>query len=1178
MGNTNSNRNTSFYFILQECLTSGFFLSGVVLALLVWLVDPFIDAVFLQQGTIYQQLTVPEASEKYFRLVVSGLILIFSATGSVLINHSRRTREDFNRTTSHLNAIINTETDCVKTVSKDGTLLSMNPAGLALIGAKSFNEVEGLCVYDLVTPEFRDDFIDLNKRVFAGETVELEFEITGLNGDHKWVDTHATPLTDDSGTIMAHLAVTRNITRRKEIEETLRENERQLIEAQHMAHVGSWHWDITSDMIKWSDEVYRIYGLSREDVPVLTRERIMEALHPDDRDRIYQNIDQTVDLGIGNDNEYRLIRPDGSIRTVSSRREVKFDKDGKVASLAGTVQDITERKLEEEATRKNQKRLRDAQRIAMLGFWEVDIVRDTTFWSEEIYTIFGVNPDIFTPDANSIAELIYPDDRESVRCAIEAALHDDIPFNMDYRIVRPDGALRHIHTQGELIRDDNGAPLYRLGTLIDITARKLAEDALLKNHQLLSSVIEAPQDMIYVKDVEGRFLVANSALAEFLGRSKEEIIGKTNADIFPPDAARRADQEDEEILSTGKPNTYEHTMEIGGEKRTRLSEKAIFRDDEGNILGLVGISRDITERKRIEDALKKSQRLFEEAEEIGRIGHWEWDYLEDRLVDCSEQYARIHGLTMEEMLTSHASYKQDQAMIHPGDIERFNKAETAARESLKGLNIEYRIITAQGQLLHVQEISEFEVDATGKIIRTYGTLQDITERKQAEEELSYQASHDTLTGLVNRYEFERRAKHLLETISTKSDEHALCYLDLDQFKVVNDTCGHPAGDELLHQLGAVLREKVRKTDTLARLGGDEFGVLMEDCSMEHALRVANSMLQVIQDYQFSWEGQIFRLGASLGLVAITKEAIPNLSELMKQADAACYMAKDLGRNRIHMYREEDSTMAQRKGEMRWVTRIYQALEDNRFCLYAQPIVPLDNSNKEHYELLIRMKDEKGKLIPPGAFLPAAERYNLIAQLDRWVIEHAFRLLALNPGFQQKIEFISINLSGQSLADDSFQEYVTHQFEASDIAPSRICFEITETTAISDLNTANKFISKMKTQGCKFALDDFGSGLSSFAYLKNLPVDYLKIDGMFVKDIIEDPIDRAMVKSINEIGHVMGMHTIAEFVENDVIKGMLTQIGVDYAQGYGIGKPQPFDELLCSPDNKKTATIVKINSK
>jgi diguanylate cyclase (GGDEF)-like protein len=433
-------------------------------------------------------------------------------------------------------------------------------------------------------------------------------------------------------------------------------------------------------------------------------------------------------------------------------------------------------------------------------------------------------------------------------------------------------------------------------------------------------------------------------------------------------------------------------------------------------------------------------------------------------------------------------------------------------------------------------------------------------RKQTEAQLTFHASHDALTGLVNRREFERRTERLLLTVKRDKDRHALCFMDLDQFKVVNDTCGHTAGDEMLRQLSSALQSVVRKRDTLARLGGDEFGVLMEHCSLDDAHRVATTLQKAIQDYQFAWEEHSFKVGVSIGLVPIT-ESTSNLTLLLRDADVACYMAKDKGRNRIHVYHAEDVESTRRHGEMQWVTRLSHALEEDRFCLYVQAIVPLDASDDTHYEFLLRMIDETGEIIPPGAFLPAAERYNLITKIDHWVIEKSISLLADNPAFLNQVNFCSINLSGQSLTDPEILKFIVSLLKKSEIQGEKLCFEITETAAISNLNMAMKFISTLKNLGCRFALDDFGSGLSSFAYLKNLPVDYLKIDGMFVKDMVDDPIDHAMVKSINEIGHVMGMKTIAEFVENDVIKGMLKEIGVNYAQGYGIGKPQPFPELI-----------------
>ena len=584
--------------------------------------------------------------------------------------------------------------------------------------------------------------------------------------------------------------------------------------------------------------------------------------------------------------------------------------------------------------------------------------------------------------------------------------------------------------------------------------------------------------------------------------------------------------------------------------------RGIF-DEQGNLLYLDGVIVDITDHKQTAAALRKSEERFSLAMQGANDGLWDWD-MNTGEIYYSPRWKSMLGYAEDDLEPNLSEWKR---IVHKDDMDRALSEVEACKNNIKDkFEVEFRMQHKDGHYLDILSRAFVVKDEKGVINRLVGTHVDITSRKKADAQITFQASHDALTGLVNRYEFERRAERLLSTVLQNEDEHALCYMDLDQFKVVNDTCGHVAGDEMLRQLSTVLQETVRDRDTLARLGGDEFGVLMEHCSLDDAHRVATTLQKAIQNYQFSWEGRSFKVGVSMGLVAITK-ITTNLTELLRVADAACYMAKDKGRNRIHVSHAEDSEVAQRHGEMQWVTRIQHALDEDKFCLYAQSIAPLDNSSDEHYELLIRMIDDKGEVIPPGAFLPAAERYNLITQIDRWVIDSAFRLLAENPVFQNQINFISINLSGQSLAEQDLLDLIIKRLDETDIVGEKICFEITETAAISNIVSAKKFISTLKELGCRFALDDFGSGLSSFAYLKNLPVDYLKIDGMFVKDIVDDPIDHAMVKSINEVGHVMGMKTIAEFVENDEIKGMLREIGVNYAQGYGIDIPMPLDDLL-----------------
>jgi len=448
----------------------------------------------------------------------------------------------------------------------------------------------------------------------------------------------------------------------------------------------------------------------------------------------------------------------------------------------------------------------------------------------------------------------------------------------------------------------------------------------------------------------------------------------------------------------------------------------------------------------------------------------------------------------------------------------------------------------------------------GEIVGAVLVFQDKSREREYVSRLSHLASHDALTGLINRREFELRLQRVLATARDGDGHHAVLYLELDQFKVVNDTCGHAAGDELLRQVAVMLRPRLREGDALARLGGDEFGVLLEHCPPEPALRIAEALRKSIADLHFTWQRRSFRIGVSIGLVNVSG-GHGTLANVLSAADAACYMAKEKGRDRVQVYRAGDREVALRQGEMEWVNRLHRALADRRFVLYAQPIhdVQAGAAAPLSVELLLRLLDENNAVVPPMAFIPAAERYNLMPTIDRWVIETAFGILAQqrsDPG-ATPLHSCAINLSGASLSDDQFLAFLRAQFARFAIPYALICFEITETTAVTSLSKASDFINALRQLGCRFALDDFGVGMSSFTYLKHLPVDFLKIDGSFVRNMLDDPVDRALVETIHRIGHVLGMQTIAEAVESDAVLAALRTIGVDYAQGYGIAEPEPF---------------------
>lgn len=430
--------------------------------------------------------------------------------------------------------------------------------------------------------------------------------------------------------------------------------------------------------------------------------------------------------------------------------------------------------------------------------------------------------------------------------------------------------------------------------------------------------------------------------------------------------------------------------------------------------------------------------------------------------------------------------------------------------------------------------------------------------RQAQETIHHMAFHDSLTDLVNRQEFERRVGSALEQARERDVTHALLYIDLDQFKVINDTSGHIAGDELLRQLAHVLKQHVRESDTLARLGGDEFGALLESCPMNRAYNIAEALRQAIRNFHFVWDGKPFAVGASIGLVMLDRDTI-SATDALSSADMACYAAKDLGRDRIHVFEKGDEELTRRRGEMQWVARINEALSENQFVLYQQNIKSLNNGIDGHSEFLLRMLDYDNKIIPPGAFIPAAERYNLMPAIDRWVISNAFSHMDTRSNGGSRKDGIDkhfINLSGASLSDGDFFDFIKLQIENHHLSPLQIGFEITETAAISDMRLAVEFIEGIRNLGCSFALDDFGSGLCSFSYLKSIPVDYLKIDGCFVRGMKKSAMDAMIVQAINDVGHVAGLKTIAEYAEDEGIIEELKNMGVDYAQGFGIGHPEP----------------------
>ncbi|PHM07766.1 EAL domain-containing protein [Nostoc sp. 'Peltigera malacea cyanobiont' DB3992] len=688
---------------------------------------------------------------------------------------------------------------------------------------------------------------------------------------------------------------------------------------------------------------------------------------------------------------------------------------------------------------------------------------------------------------------------------------------------------------------------------------KQAEIASQQSEICYRAIVEDQTEMIARYLPDGRLTFFNKAFALYFGRSPEELLGSRDQPIIL-EADRERVAEFIALISADNPVVIiEKRVVVAGKARwTKWHNRMIF-DEQGCFLEFQSVGYDITEFKQIEETLFQEKELAQvtlqsigdavlTTDAFGRIKYI--NPVAKFLLGCSETSAE--GLLLEEVF----------GIVHEATRETVqNPIEQALKENRTVSLANHTVLINQNnQEIAIQDSAAPIRNREGQVIGAVMVFRDVTQNRLLSRQLSWQASHDALTGLVNRQEFEQQIQQALHLAKLDYQIHALCYLDLDHFKIVNDTCGHLAGDELLRQVTILLQEKIRKTDTLARLGGDEFGVLLSQCLPEQALRVANDLLLCVQEFRFVWHEQVFSIGVSIGLVGIDMNS-ESLAEIIRTADAACYTAKNRGRNRVYFAQTDDQERLQQRGEMQWASRISHALESDWFCLYVQPIASITPvaQKGDYYEVLLRLHDEQGNLVLPMTFIPAAERYDLMHLVDRWVIQALFSNWIRFVGDKQST--YAINLSGSSINDDQFIDFLYEQFTLHSISPQSICFEITETVAIANLSKARKFIQSLQQIGCRFALDDFGVGMSSFAYLKSLPVNYLKIDGSFIRNIIENPVDNAIVTAITHISNVMGIKTIAEFVENEAILERITALGIDYAQGYGIGMPRPLESIL-----------------
>ncbi|HVL00595.1 MAG TPA: EAL domain-containing protein, partial [Dongiaceae bacterium] len=854
---------------------------------------------------------------------------------------------------------------------------------------------------------------------------------------------------------------------------------------------------------------------------------------------------------------------------------------------------------------RSEKRLQESEdRLQLItqattdGIWDWEPARRHFRYSTRFKSLLGYDQfDVLPNSLRFWLRRVPAEDRVGLLRACRDHLQRRTPLNARFRLRNKAGRLRWYRVLGQATWNERGETLLLAGSISDVDTEQSAHDILLSEKRLLErmtsgarvgEVLQLAAELLCVRFRDGGCAIllldesdVNTVLAAQVGVSSPLVEFMAGIKVGPRAVgAAAAIYFNTQLVVDDIQQYADWRPYLGLLRHTGLQAcwAHPIRNRHGSVLGAI--------------ALHFTFRCFpsiEEGEYLDRVS---------RLVGIAVEQDATRTVLQNSEQRYRELYHSNPAMFFSLDgssvIRSVNQfgAEHLGYSPAELVGKDYNVLIEEFSRDSLREALRQAIESPGKVqvfearkqcadgrwlwvrdsLRSMGTQQgrtevlvvaeDITDIRELSDRLAYQAAHDPLTGLINRRKFEAELVSAIYEANSRNLSHALCYLDLDLFKVINDTCGHAAGDELLRQLGRLLEDAVAGQGLIARLGGDEFGLLIRDCEMEAVLQLAANVRDSIAEHQFVWERRPYHVGVSIGVVRIGQET-SNLTTLMSAADSACYAAKEGGRNRIHVYRQDDKELEQRRGEMQWVTRIPRGIRENRFALAVQEIYATSTTlgQERHVELLLRYRRQDGQWIAPGMFLPAAERYNMATMLDRWVFVQLATLLQQHPELVEQGWVFNVNLSGQSVTNDEFLHFIIDRTRELNLPTRGICFEITETSAITNLSRAQHFIASLKALGCRFALDDFGSGLSTFGYLKGLPVDYIKIDGQFIRDIEKDAIDFAIVKSINEVGHVLGKQTIAECVENGEIVRMLTGIGVDWMQGFQLAMPLMLDAWL-----------------
>ena len=992
---------------------------------------------------------------------------------------------------------------------------------------------------------------------------DMEFRVRHDDGTVRHVRSICRPVLDADVVVTDYVGSLEDITERLSVSRALDDERRRLAGIIEGTGAGTWEWNVQTGETRFNERWAEIVGMALADISPTTIQTWADLAHPKDMERSGALLQAHFSGELeAYECEARMRHRDGHWVWVLDRgRVLTRTPDGQPEWMFGTHLDITQRKTQEETLRKSEELLNRTGALAHVGGWELDIASSRIVWSEQTCRIHGLEPG-YEPQLAEAIDFYAPEARPVIEAAVAKAMADGGGWDLELPFIQRGGRRIWVRAVGHA-EFEGDQPVRLLCAFQDITQIVQQRQLLEAAQQRITLAAENGGIGIWERDLQTGVRLWGPRTYELFGLPADcqddpsEVWARH---VHPGDVAA-LEQAMKDAIACGTRMEVEFRVVWPDGSIHHLHGAArVTRDSRGISEKLIGVNWDITPLRELNARLAEQHELLRVT--LQSIG----DAVITTDADGRVTWLNPVAERMTGWLSAEAVGLSVTQVFHIVNAETRQPAESPVAICLQhgniaGLPNHTVLIARHGEEFGIEDSAAPIRGPGGDILGVVLVFHDVTEQRRLSGEMSYRATHDALTGLVNRAEFETRLRRTLDKAHEDNSQHALLYIDLDQFKLVNDACGHSVGDQLLQQVAKLLREAVRARDTLARLGGDEFAVILDHCTAEQAGRLAQQICDRMEQFRFLHDERRFRIGTSIGLVPVDNRWA-NTAAAMQAADTSCYAAKEAGRNRVHAWFDTDLAMRARHGEMQWASRLEQALDEERFVLYAQRITPLSNCRTGLYaEVLIRLRDTDGSLIPPGAFLPAAERFHMATRIDRWVLKRAVQHIQALPELAA-LDTLCINLSGQSVGDRAFHRHAIDALaEAGSAVCQRICLEITETAAVTNMTDAAIFIEQARAQGVRIALDDFGAGASSFGYLKNLKVDLLKIDGSFIRDVIDDPLDDAAVRCFVDVARVVGVKTVAEFVDRPEVLQRVREIGIDFAQGFYLHKPEPIENLF-----------------